>query len=86
VFRKGSRLVVTVSSPGRNHVTWTFVPPAGVGAGTTYRLGHGAGTPSAVVLPTVDLDYAPDPATPAPCPGLRGQACRRFQVIANHHE
>ena len=86
VFRKGSRLVVTVSSPGRNHVTWTFVRPTGVGAGTTYRVGHGAGTPSAVVLPVVDLDYAPDPATPAPCPGLRGQACRRFQVTANHHE
>jgi uncharacterized protein len=78
VFRKGSRLAVTISSPGRNHSTWTFVPPAGVGAGTRYRLGRGPGTPSAVVLPVVPLHYAPRPATPAPCPGLRGQACRRF--------
>jgi hypothetical protein len=59
-------------------VTWTFLPPEGVNANTKYRIGHGGGTPSAVVLPVVDVDYEPDPATPAPCPGLRGQACRRY--------
>jgi len=78
-FVAGSRLRLTVSSPGRNHVTWTFEPPEGVDAGTTYQVGHGGGTPSALVLPVVDVDYEPDPATPAPCPGLRGQACRRYQ-------
>jgi hypothetical protein len=78
-FVAGSRLNLTVSSPGRNHVTWTFDPPEGVDAGTTYQVGHGGGTPSALVLPVVDVDYDPDPATPAPCPGLRGQACRRYQ-------
>ena len=77
-FRKGSRLKVTISSPGRNHVTWTFQPPDGVDADTKYRIGHGGSTPSAVVLPVVDVTYDPDPATPAPCPGLRGQACRRY--------
>jgi uncharacterized protein len=76
-FRTGSRIKLTISSPGRNHVTWTFQPPEGVDASTKYRIGHGGGTPSALVLPVVDVDYAPQPDTPAPCPGPRGKACRK---------
>lgn len=89
VFTSGSRLRITISSPGRNHVTWTFEPPEGVDADTTYRVGRGAETPSALVLPVVDVDMLdidieeqPDdgfsswPEEPAPCPGLRGMACR----------
>jgi uncharacterized protein len=76
-FRAGSRIKLTISSPGRNHVTWTFQPPEGVDASTKYRIGHGGGTPSALVLPVVDVDYAPQPDAPAPCPGPRGQACRK---------
>lgn len=86
VFRQGSRINVTVSSPGRNHVTWTFAPPGGVDADTTYRIGHGGGTRSAVVLPVVDIEFDPQPATPAPCPGLRGQACRPYVMSANTPE
>jgi len=82
-FRAGSRIDVTVSSPGRNHVTWTFEPPEGVDATTAYRVGHGGDTPSSVVLPVVDVDYDPEPSTPAPCPGLRGQACRPYTLSAN---
>jgi predicted acyl esterase len=78
VFREGSRINVTISSPGRNHVTWTFEPPEGVDAATDYHIGRGGNTPSAVVLPVVDVEFDPEPATPAPCPGLRGQACRQF--------
>jgi predicted acyl esterase len=85
-FRAGSRINVTVSSPGRNHVTWTFEPPNGVGARTTYRVGHGGGTPSALVLPVVDVRYDPEPSTPAPCPGFRGQACRPYVMSANTPE
>ena len=85
-FRKGSRIDVTISSPGRNHVTWTFEPPEGVDAGTTYRVGHGGDTPSALVLPVVDVDYDPEPSTPAPCPGLRGQACRPYVSAEPTHE
>jgi len=35
------------------------------------------------VLPVIDLDV-PDPATPAPCPSLRGMACRPYQPMTNH--
>lgn len=75
VFQEGSRIRLTIASPGRNHVTWTFEPPEGVDGETTYRVGSGADTPSALVLPTVaiELDGMPDDI---PCPGLRGMACR----------
>jgi predicted acyl esterase len=76
VFTEGSRLLVAISSPGRNHVTWTFEAPEGVDGDTTYRVGRGGDTPSALVLPVVDLAVDPEPDTPAPCPGLRGMACR----------
>jgi predicted acyl esterase len=85
-FAAGSRLRVTISSPGRNHVTWTFEPPAGVDGDTTYRVGRGESTPSALVLPVVDVEPTPDPDTPAPCPGLRGMACRQASAIANRAE
>jgi uncharacterized protein len=86
VFARGSRLRVTISSPGRNHVTWTFAPPEGVTARTAYRVGRGESTPSALVLPVVDVTPTPDPATPAPCPALRGMPCRRAVPIANRAE
>ncbi|HEV7758586.1 MAG TPA: CocE/NonD family hydrolase, partial [Acidimicrobiales bacterium] len=86
VFAQGSRLRVTISSPGRNHVTWTFAPPEGVNARTAYRVGRGESTPSALVLPVVDVTPTPDPATPAPCPALRGMPCRRAVAIANRAE
>lgn len=77
VFRPFSRLKLTISSPGRNHVTWTFQPPEGVDGSTKYSIGRGGGTASALVLPVVDVDYAPEPDILAPCPGPRGQACRK---------
>ena len=86
VFAEGSRLRVTISSPGRNHVTWTFAPPEGVTGRTTYRVGRGESTPSALVLPVVDVEPRPDPDTPAPCPGLRGMPCRRAAPISNRTE
>jgi uncharacterized protein len=86
VFAEGSRLRVAISSPGRNHVTWTFAPPEGVTGRTAYRVGRGESTPSALVLPVVDVEPTPDPATPAPCPGLRGMPCRRAAPIANRTE
>lgn len=75
VFEEGSRLRLTISSPGRNHVTWTFEPPEGVAADTTYRVGIGADSPSALVLPVVDIDLGSMPED-VPCPGLRGIPCR----------
>jgi uncharacterized protein len=75
VFEEGSTLRLTIGSPGRNHVTWTFEPPEGVDGDTTYRVGLGAEQPSSLVLPVIDVDVAGMPEE-VPCPGLRGIPCR----------
>lgn len=75
VFSEGSTLRVTVSSPGRNHVTWTFEPPEGVDEDTAYTVGSGGETPSALVLPVADVGVEGVPEE-IPCPGLRGIPCR----------
>lgn len=75
VFSEGSTLRITVSSPGRNHVTWTFEPPEGVDEDTTYTVGWGEGTPSALVLPVADVEVSGLPEE-IECPALRGIPCR----------
>lgn len=71
---EGSRLRVTLSSPGRNHVTWRFEPLEGVDGDTTYTVSLGGDTPSALVLPVVDADV--EMPRRVPCPSLRGVPCR----------
>lgn len=74
VFSEGSRLRVTLSSPGRSHVRWTFEPPEGVDDDTRYTVGLGGDAASALVLPVVDLDV--DMPDEIDCPALRGIPCR----------
>lgn len=73
VFRRGSRLRITVEAPGGNRPFWTFADlPAG---GTVINeVGHSVGHASRVVLPVIPAIDAPN-ALPA-CPSLRGQPCR----------
>ncbi|MCC6216532.1 MAG: CocE/NonD family hydrolase [Polyangiaceae bacterium] len=81
VFRAGSRLQVTVATPGRNHGTWKFESPDYGGATPRHRVGWGASRASRVYLPIVEgLPIAP--GNPE-CPGLRGQPCRPYVATAN---
>ncbi len=86
VLRPGSRLRLTVASPGRNHGTWQFDEPTG-GTAATHTVHVGSVTPSALVLTRLDgtptgeaLAFPPE--LPA-CPGLRGQPCRETAPIVN---
>jgi uncharacterized protein len=73
-FAEDSSLRLTVSSPGRNEVRWTFEPPEAVDDDTTYTLGFGGDAEPRLVLPVLDAEVAvPDEV---PCPGQRGIACR----------
>lgn len=74
VFSEGSSLRLTVSSPGRNHVRWTFEPPDGVDEDTRYTVGFGGEAASALVLPIIDA--AVDVPDEIACPALRGIPCR----------
>jgi predicted acyl esterase len=78
-FRAGSRLRLVVATPGRNHATWEFENPAPGAINTVART---RAMPSSLVLPVLRGVEAPD-VTPAPCPGLRGMACRSFRPSEN---
>jgi len=79
-FRAGSRIRVTVTAPGGDRPTWTFVTPS-TGGSVTDTVGLGGATPSALVLPVV-AGVTPGDAQPA-CPSLRGQPCRAYAAAQN---
>ena len=81
-FRAGSQLRLTVATPGRNHATWEFENPDHGGQVPTHLVARSSDMPSALVLPRLDGVEVPA-VTPAPCPGLRGQACRPFVATEN---
>jgi uncharacterized protein len=81
-FRAGSQLRLSIATPGRNHATWEFDNPDYGGFVPTNQVARSSEMPSALVLSWVDGVEVPA-VTPAPCPGLRGQACRPFVATEN---
>ena len=81
-FRAGSQLRLTIATPGRNHATWEFDNPDYGGAIPTNQVARTGRMPSALVLSTLDGVTVPA-VEPAPCPALRGQACRPFEPTEN---
>ena len=81
-FRAGSQLRLTIATPGRNHATWEFENPDYGGAIPTNLVARTGRMPSALVLSSLDGVEVPAVA-PAPCPALRGQACRPFVATEN---
>jgi predicted acyl esterase len=81
-FRAGSRLRLSIATPGRNHATWEFDNPDYGGAVPTIQVGRTRQRASALVLSVLPGVEVPA-VTPAPCPALRGQACRPFVATEN---
>ena len=81
-FRAGSQLRLTIATPGRNHATWEFENPDYGGAVPTIRVARTGRMPSSLVLSSIDGVEVPA-VGPAPCPALRGQACRPFVATEN---
>lgn len=79
-FRADSRLRMVVSSPGRDHGTWLFEPPA-YPSDPTFHLGLGGEHPTRLRL--VDIDGFTVPDGLPPCPSLRGQPCREYVPAEN---
>ncbi len=81
--RKGSKLRITISNPGRDRGAWKFDTDdyAADSDPVRYQISYGGGQRSALRLTVV----APGdiPAQLAPCPALRGQACRPAQPVSN---
>jgi hypothetical protein len=80
VYRRGSRIRVTVSAPGGDQPVWAFgeTRPAG---STRVTIAHSRAMPSRLLLPVVG--GVPVPAGLPPCPGLRGEPCRTYAPSAN---
>ena len=79
-FRTGDRLLVSISSPGRNFGAWTFSTS---GDDETPRdVAWGGAQASRLVVGVLPGVTVPD-AEPWPCPSLRGQACRPYEPVTN---
>jgi predicted acyl esterase len=80
LLRPGSRLRLTLSTPGRDHPFWCFENP--VVAGATHQVGRGGDRASALVLPVWDVAIEHPEDLPAPG-ALRGQPAREARPITN---
>ena len=81
VLREGSRIRLSIHTPGGDRPRWSYILTGGQ-EGATFDVGHSTATPSRLVLPvTGELDGFP--AALPPCPGLRGQPCREHVPYEN---
>ncbi|MFW6369143.1 MAG: CocE/NonD family hydrolase [Myxococcota bacterium] len=79
VFREGSRIRLSVDTPGDSRAEWRF-DLASVPEGTTISVGHDADRPSSLVLPVLTGVSTQSPL--ADCT-LRGQQCRPYEPYQN---
>lgn len=79
VFRAGSRVRLSVDTPGDSRAAWRFILLEH-DASVTHAIGHDAVRPSSVVLPVIPGIEVPTPL-PA-CNALRGQPCRAYVPLA----
>jgi uncharacterized protein len=80
VYRAGSRIRITISAPGGDQPTWAFSDPTPSGKASV-RLAHSPAMPSRLILPVVRGVAVPTGLPP--CPGLRGEPCRRYVPLVN---
>jgi predicted acyl esterase len=82
VFRKGSRIRVTISAPGGTRPQWAFTTYKTAGQ-VTDTVGLGGSQPSALVLSVVPTVTPPAITPPPACGSLRGQPCRAYVPAGN---
>ena len=80
LFRAGSRIRISLSTPGRDHPFWSFEAP--VHEGVAHGIGLGGDHASALVLPQWDIDLAHPPSHPD-VEAHRGQPGREARPITN---
>jgi uncharacterized protein len=80
VLRAGSKVRVTIDTPGGTRADWRFAVKD-FGQAAQYLIGQDATHASKLVLPVVE--NVPVPSTTPPCPSLRGQPCRDATPFTN---
>ncbi|MFV8755522.1 CocE/NonD family hydrolase [Nannocystaceae bacterium ST9] len=81
VFRIGSRIRISIDTPGSSRPEWKFILHDTQTADARLSVAHTGEAPSSILLPVI-----PDvvvPTTLPPCPSLRGQPCRAFEEFTN---
>jgi putative CocE/NonD family hydrolase len=79
VFRAGSRVRISVDTPGDSRAAWRFILLDQADT-AVHTIGNDALHPSSIVLPVI-----PDVAVPTPlpaCNALRGQTCRTYTPLS----
>jgi len=80
IYRRGSRIRITVAAPGGDQPVWAFADTV-PGHAASVSVARSRAMPSRLVLPVV-----PGVAVPTglpPCPGLRGEPCRPYVPLVN---
>jgi uncharacterized protein len=83
VFRAGSRIRISVDTPGDSRAEWRFDLKKFSGE-ARYSIGHDATHASSLALPV--LEGVTAGSILPPCPSLRGQQCRTWQPYDNTAE
>ncbi|NUP08922.1 MAG: CocE/NonD family hydrolase [Polyangiaceae bacterium] len=81
VFRAGSRIRVSIDTPGDSRAEWKFELKE-FDEPVSYDVGASTSHPTSVVLPMLSGTTGPGLPLPA-CPSLRGQQCRTFMPYTN---
>jgi uncharacterized protein len=81
VYRKGSRIRVTIAAPGGDQPVWGFAELSPHGTPKVF-IAHSRKLASRLVLPVVPGVKVPTGLPP--CPGLRGEPCRVYKAYTNH--
>lgn len=81
VFRAGSRIRISVDTPGASRAEWKFVLDDSQTADARVDIGHNDIAASSILLPVLPGETAPTELPP--CPSLRGQPCRDYSEFLN---
>ncbi len=80
VYRRASRIRITITAPGGDQPIWAFGSLSPVGRASV-SLAFSAQMPSRLILPIVPGIHVG--ASLPPCPGLRGEPCRAYHPFVN---
>ncbi len=80
VYRRGSRIRVTITAPGGDQPIWAFANTKPSGSAKVW-LAYSRQTASRLILPVVPGIRVPTGLPP--CPSLRGEPCRPYRALVN---
>jgi hypothetical protein len=80
-FRVGSRIRISVDTPGSSRAEWLFVLADSQSDDARIDVAHADANASSILLPILPGQTIPSELPP--CPSLRGQPCRAFVDFSN---